>query len=821
MKYIAFDTETERISYLNPVPDLICLTYSEGLSMKGSIVTPWEYDIETIVRSWLEDPEIHCIGHNMAFDLSILTFKYPDLLPSIFKALDEDRIHDTMNRETLYNIARHGSIEFIEINGANIRAGYSLSALEKKYLHVDRSELKTDSSAPRTNYEIYKGVPVSEWDDIFIDYAVDDAINTGLVFKHHDQARAALIDERGIDPFTTETFNSRKHFALRLLECVGTRLDPEKVEEVRAKYEEDYKSDKLRLPLLGAGFLVDAIPPQPYKNGALEHNDDCRYNKTSPGYIGKNGKDCGCPTKMKGAVPEKAKTKPKHQYIWNLAGTTGTVEAWPADATVKNLKKEDIYSTVISGKAFKVEVIQGTDIHEALKAAKPKDKAFIENCIAKGHKYFIPDDVTLTTGKEWAETFASEDKLLSIWYERERLKKIVTEYIPKMYYTDEDGNTGPAHTLRAAYGPLVLTGRSHSWASKMYPSRSDQTVDPRVRPCTIPRDGNILVSTDFSSMELGTLAQKCINLFGHSELGNKINKGIDAHAFLGAQIAYQLDSTFKGCFTDSPTTDQIYDIFKLLEDADGEPCESKVFIQIFKDDYFKRKNEKHVGEVFWKDFFKHYRTLAKPVGLGYPGMLGAATLCTVAKATYGLDMTKELAEELKEIWFDTYPEMRQYYEYIKKECLDPWTAPVMVEDDDGNPKKKTYYCYSTPKGMYRGRCGICEAANGTALQAFAAEGALDALYEVQKAVWLSKPGDLLYGVLVLMFIHDEIVYESPEDGRVGERVRAIEEIMVRCMEKATPDVKAAAESAAMRRWSKSAKTIWTEDGNLIPWEDAA
>jgi hypothetical protein len=68
-----------------------------------------------------------------------------------------------------------------------------------------------------------------------------------------------------------------------------------------------------------------------------------------------------------------------------------------------------------------------------------------------------------------------------------------------------------------------------------------------------------------------------------------------------------------------------------------------------------------------------------------------------------------------------------------------------------------------------------------------------------------------------MFIHDEIIWECKDDDLVGERVKAIEAIMVECMQKITPNVKASAESASMRRWSKYAEPVW-ENGKLIPWE---
>ena len=851
VKYIGFDTETEKITYKNPLPKMMCLTYAEAGSLNGSLVTPWEHDVPALVSGWWAEGT-HTIGHNMAFDLSILGINNPEMMSHIFSALDANLIHDTMLREMLLNITRHGSIEFITVGGMTMRCGYALADLEKKYLNIDRSDLKDNPDAPRTNYDIYDGIPAAEWSKLFVDYAVDDAINTELIFVEQEKQREICIKETGYDPFITEKFKVKSAFALRLLEIPGTRLDAEEVIKVTKFFGEEYLSPRLVKPLEDACLRTPPIPPMPYAKGTLDHTDECKASTESNAAANRKNKVCGCPVKMKKAEPEHSPKKPLHQYIWNLAGVNSDMEAHPADACTIALKKEDIYKQVVKNGAFKQNIIQSFTLADAVqvqvdilvsllgdqpgdlakdlpKGASKEDRKKVKDArlekyrlhalIVEGQIYALPSDITLSTAKAWSETFADRDELLSIWHEREQLKKIVQEYLPNMYYTDEDDNTYPAETLRGSYQALKLTGRSgcrsHSW----YPSRSDQTVDARIRPCTIPFDGNVIVSTDYNGMELCTLAQKCIDLFGSSELANKINAGTDTHAYLAAQIAFNLDHVFQKALLNAEytTKDQIFEGFFSLKGSD-DPCISEEFGVIFKADYKKKKNKDLDRQVVWGDFFKHYRTMAKPVGLGYPGMLGSATLCTIAKATYGVVMDKTMAETLKGIWLDTYPEMGLYLNYIKKQCIDPHHSPIMEEDEDGKPKKRTYYAYDTKNGMHRAKCGICEAANGTALQAPSAEGALDGLYEVQRAVWLAVDGSIFDGIIPIMFIHDEIVWECPTGDLVGERARAMEKIMVDCMELATPDVKAGAESAAMLRWSKYAEPVWSDDGKiLLPW----
>ena len=352
---IAFDTETELISYTTPVPELMCMTYCDVGALTGSIKTPWEYDIKQQFIDMITAGQ-HMVAHNAAFDLSILAFKYPDLLPYIFNALDRGLIHDTLLREKLLMLTLHGNFEMIELNGCIVRLGYKQSDLEQKYLQIDRSSLKNDADAPRMNYVMYKDVPLSKWDDSFINYAVDDAINCGHIYQAQEIERATCIEMTGYDPFKVEAFRVKISFALRLLECVGSRMDPAMVIEVSDRFRTEYAQPRLRNPLLSSGLLLDAVPAVPYANGALVHTEICDAKRDDREHEKlRKKKTCGCPPKMKSPAAEKNPTRPLFQYIWNLAASNPNIEAW--------LKKADVYSTVIKDKAFKKESILSTDIN--------------------------------------------------------------------------------------------------------------------------------------------------------------------------------------------------------------------------------------------------------------------------------------------------------------------------------------------------------------------------------------------------------------------------------------------------------------------------
>ena len=210
--------------------------------------------------------------------------------------------------------------------------------------------------------------------------------------------------------------------------------------------------------------------------------------------------------------------------------------------------------------------------------------------------------------------------------------------------------------------------------------------------------------------------------------------------------------------------------------------------------------------------------------MGYPGGLGPKTFVQYARATYKVEVDLETATLLRDIWKATFPELAQYLDHISNSSFDPNHLPEMEEDKDGKKKKRSFYSYDTPLGLHRARTDFCACANGTGLQSPSAEGAGLAIIEIQRLCYttndspISRVGYDKAPVRCALFIHDEILGQFLLDGKETERVKFIEEIMVRNMETITPDVKAGTEPAMMLRWDKLAEPEWDAAGNLIPWE---
>ena len=120
-------------------------------------------------------------------------------------------------------------------------------------------------------------------------------------------------------------------------------------------------------------------------------------------------------------------------------------------------------------------------------------------------------------------------------------------------------------------------------------------------------------------------------------------------------------------------------------------------------------------------------------------------------------------------------------------------------------------------GYMRGGLGFTDMSN-TSFQHLAAMGAKHALWNVTKEMYTDIKS-LLYGGKILIFLHDELFMELPEETASDAGFR-VEKVMVDSMREFIPDVKIKAPPALMRRWYKGADTVIVDD-KLIPWEPKA
>jgi DNA polymerase I-like protein with 3'-5' exonuclease and polymerase domains len=198
---------------------------------------------------------------------------------------------------------------------------------------------------------------------------------------------------------------------------------------------------------------------------------------------------------------------------------------------------------------------------------------------------------------------------------------------------------------------------------------------------------------------------------------------------------------------------------------------------------------------------KDLRTRSKAANFGFSGALGITTFVTFCK-NFGLHLTENDAQRLKTMWFNKYPEVRQYFRNISSR-LDPFENTGTVIHRRSN--------------RIRGDCSFTQCANSP-FQGMSADGALHALYLVVKecfgATGTESP---LFGSRPVLYIHDEIVMETPID-KVHVAGHRLCELMVEGMEMYVPDVPIRASPIAMDRWSKDAEAVFDSSGKLAVWK---
>lgn len=244
--HIAIDTETYLIKGRN-VPPFVCLSYAEMSGADWTTGVCRGDDAREYLRRAFTDHDT--VLHNARFDLGVIVRTWPELMPVVFDALADARVHDTRIREKLHKIARGGSGDGVILDEDNKPKGakLSLAGCTYKYLGLDISSVK--SGGVRYRYDELADTPLEEWDAESINYAAQDALLTGLVYF-------CQREEIPADELVDEAPQVRADFALALIGAEGMRVDESAVSGVREAIDAEREELKQRLREVG---LVDAL----------------------------------------------------------------------------------------------------------------------------------------------------------------------------------------------------------------------------------------------------------------------------------------------------------------------------------------------------------------------------------------------------------------------------------------------------------------------------------------------------------------------------------------------------------------------------------
>jgi DNA polymerase-1 len=246
MPVIALDTETYLISPGLLAPPLVCVSFATSTD-GGTATLPGLLDrgeglayVESLLTNAARR-DYHFAIHNAAFDLAVFCVERPSLIPLVFKAYDEGRIHCTKVRDQMLLNAR-GEMKADE---EGQKTGFTLADVVKRRFGVDISESKNDPNAWRLRYGELDGVPLPEWPDDAKAYARDDAKWHLMVYMDQEKERG----EAAVDPLHDEPGQGRAAFALHLMSMYGVLTDAAAVEalEVHLTATVEAAEEKLKL----------------------------------------------------------------------------------------------------------------------------------------------------------------------------------------------------------------------------------------------------------------------------------------------------------------------------------------------------------------------------------------------------------------------------------------------------------------------------------------------------------------------------------------------------------------------------------------------
>ena len=635
----ALDTETFLLFPGYLAPEMVCTSWAHNGD--SNLIHGRESGLQAFVGDRIAHE--HTVYANAPYDLGVFGAKWPALIPALFEALDDGRIHDVQTNEKLLDLAR-GTFRFEEDEDGIIHAkGYALADITERRLGK-----VLEKDLYRMRYHDFWDKPCSAWPQGARDYAIGDATATLAIWEQQQRLKQYTEDAAA---------QVRAHWALHLMSCWGMKTDSAAVDRLERRVKDE----------------IDEI--------------------------------------REGLVDDK------------LVRPDGTRDT---KAAVRRM----------------VEVM-GKDAILTTKGQEMQREVALQRAADEGRFVSVSEDAAMMSG----------DATLLRYSKYTKLRNLLRGSI-------KDLRRGETVPIQTRFQVLMETGRTSSAG----PNLQNLRRAPGVRECFIPRAGKVIVACDYSSAELHTLAQVCLDQFGESKLAEALNNGTDVHLWVGAQIL------------GIP-----YDEAQLrLKAGDEEMAEA--------------------------------RQLAKAANFGFPGGCSAKRFVGIA-FSYGVDIDIRDAEKLRALWFASWPEMRLFFDHVS-ECQDGNGWHYVKQPRVPRLRSRCSWTSACNSNFQE----LC--ADGAKAAAY------EVAKEQFVPVWMKTESGLicanspLYGSRSILFIHDEILAECPEANahEVGMRLSFV---MEREFNKFVPDVPVTAIPTVMRRWSKKAKQVRDADGRLIPWEEKA
>ncbi|KKL26853.1 hypothetical protein LCGC14_2391080, partial [marine sediment metagenome] len=332
-----------------------------------------------------------------------------------------------------------------------------------------------------------------------------------------------------------------------------------------------------------------------------------------------------------------------------------------------------------------------------------------------------------------------------------KTEKLLTTYVSALY-------RGTEVPMNPNYNSIIETFRtSCSGGMKIDGIPMGMNVQNlprggRVRECVIPRQGWVFGFCDFDTLEMRTLAQVCLHLFGFSALADAVHEGLDFHSAMAADM---LKVPYR-------------DFMAKLKTGDKE--------------------------------YKNARQGCKIANYGMAGGMGWSTFIKYAKG-FGVIVDADLAQRLHGQFRNKWIEMPHYFRHISYLCREG-RAEKFIFPITGMYRGNVSYtagCNSPFQHL---------AAKGAKMSVY--EVARECYVDAGSPLFSCRPFLFAHDEIGM-----EIPYDAIGPKAAHEAMVRLEQIMVECMKHWCPDVPIAASGFMARRWYKGADPVY-QKGIMVP-----
>lgn len=497
MSLLAFDFETHLIGpdvcgcgqVHGQFPPAVCMTWADDQGRSG-IETPAQ-GRSRLVKA-LTDPGCTIIGANTAFDVHVagcdnIWFELWD------KAYSEGRVRDVLVRKRLLDLAA-GRFKFHKhSDGRTVRVSHDLAGAA-----LDSCGIRLDKSADtwRLRYSELDGVPFSAWPKEALDYAIQDAEVTGMVYEAQENWR------------THKRYSGIPALWYgRLILPDGDEPDP-----LASEFYESYHALWLGTMSGHVGVMVDEFALNQYEHRMLLEYQDLTHVVRKHGLLRREyWRD----------LPKLRERESAYagNVNWKMLKAALDVDDPEALAVWDELKKDGLVRWKHC-KNTKPAQQRVSDIFTLAHRGIP---------LTKGGGIALDADTCRIGGLLEIELDMPEQKLQA-YADLVHVSKAVNTDIPKI----RPGIERPLHTH---YTTILETGRTSSANPPLQNRDRGKDEIAGDRECFIPtREGYVYIDIDYPQLELYCLAQVCKWLIGYSTMGEAMLRGEDLHIAVAGRM---------------------------------------------------------------------------------------------------------------------------------------------------------------------------------------------------------------------------------------------------------------------------------------------